>query len=293
MLQQQLGVESTKVAVEVFLQVAVSEQQASNLSGLDKLLQILQLIVEAPGNCYKTFLPSILQLCMENAYPLIIGQANEHPDVFLALLTLLYSILLHRWQYFYLSQVRLGYSPAGCSETEVGPDAPQKPEQLLAVLQVFGQALLQPDINIFRFSLAALEDLNNKWKLYHKALFRDHLLSNFLCVLIKTLIDKSQSLLSEDIHVAIYNMASVNFDGFFFTFLQQFIQENLNGLSQQQWEVLLRNFLENHDKVFNFSFMWFCSHTYRNILLKRDFRPSYIRAQPYTMYNVGAKFEIY
>lgn len=156
--------------------------------------------------------------------------------------------MLHRWQYFYLSQVRLGYSPAGCGETEVGPDAPQKPEQLLAVLRVFGQALLQPDINIFRLSLATLEDLNNKWKLYHKSLFRDHLLSNFLCVLIKTLIEKRQSLLSDDVHVAIYNMGAVNFDGFF-TFLQQFIQENLNGLSPQQWEVLLRNFVENHDKV--------------------------------------------
>lgn len=89
-LQQHLGVESTKVAVEVFLQVAVSEQQVSNLSGLDKLLQILQLVVEAPGNSYKTFLPSILQLCMENVYPLIVNQASECPDVFLALLTLLH-----------------------------------------------------------------------------------------------------------------------------------------------------------------------------------------------------------
>lgn len=38
--------------------------------------------------------------------------------------------------------------------------------QLMAVLQVFGQALLQQDINIFKLSLASLEDLNAKWKLY-------------------------------------------------------------------------------------------------------------------------------
>lgn len=61
----------------------------------------------------------------------------------------------------------MGYSP-GCSEVEAGPDAPCHPEQLLSVLQVFGQALLQQDINVFRLSLAALEDLNAKWKLYHK-----------------------------------------------------------------------------------------------------------------------------
>lgn len=61
----------------------------------------------------------------------------------------------------------MGHSP-GCDESEPLPDNPQQPAQLLAVLQVFGQSLLQPDINTFRTSLAALEDLNSKWKLYHK-----------------------------------------------------------------------------------------------------------------------------
>lgn len=135
--------------------------------GLDKLLKLLQLVVEAPIVSYKTFLPGILQLCMQNVYPVVICQANDHPDIIIALLTLLHSILLHRWNYFYISQVRMGYSP-GCAETEPMPDSPQQPSQMLAVLQVFGQALLQPDINTFRTSLAALEDLNTKWKLYHK-----------------------------------------------------------------------------------------------------------------------------
>lgn len=76
-------------------------------------------------------------------------------------------MLLYRWNYFYISQVRLGHSP-GCSDTLQGPDNPQQPEQLLAVLRVFGQSLLQPDINIFKTSLNSLEDLNSKWKLYHK-----------------------------------------------------------------------------------------------------------------------------
>lgn len=63
----------------------------------------------------------------------------------------------------------MGHSP-GCSEMNLAPDSPQQPEQLLAVLQVFGQSLLQPDINTFRTSLAAIEDLNSKWKLYHKVI---------------------------------------------------------------------------------------------------------------------------
>lgn len=63
----------------------------------------------------------------------------------------------------------MGHSP-GCSDSNPAPDSPQKPAELLAVLQVFGQSLLQPDINTFRTSLAALENLNTKWKLYYKVL---------------------------------------------------------------------------------------------------------------------------
>ncbi|KAG5885493.1 Exportin-6 [Gonioctena quinquepunctata] len=244
-LQQQIGLEETKNAVQVFLQVTMSEHQTNALYGLDKLLQILQLVVEAPGNSYKTFLPNILQFCMESIYPLVVSQVGDCPDVFVALLTLLYSILLHRWQYFYVSQVKLGYSP-GCSDSEIGPEQPQKPEQLLAVLQVFGQALLQQDMNIFRLSLAALEDLNAKWKLYHKILFRNHLLPEFLTVLLNCLLHKSQTSLSEDIQVAVYNMVAVNFEGFFSTFLRQYIQ-NMKGVSPQQCEALLGNFVHNHD----------------------------------------------
>ncbi|KAF5293825.1 hypothetical protein FQA39_LY03310 [Lamprigera yunnana] len=244
-LQQQLGVENTKHAIEVFLDVAVSQQQSKNLSGLDKLLQILQIVIEFPGSSYKSFLPGILQLCMQHVYPLVICQANEQPDLIIALLTLLHSILVHRWQYFYMSQVRLGHSP-GCSETEPGPDSPQQPAQLLAVLQVFGQALLQPDINVFRTSLLALEDLHSKWKLYQKMLFRQQLLNQFLTVLCHSLLDQSHAIFTDDILLAIYNMAAVNFQTFFDAFLIEFLQ-NSDGLSSSQRNSLKHSFNQEMD----------------------------------------------
>jgi hypothetical protein len=69
-----------------------------------------------------------------------------------------------------------------------------------------------------------------------------------MSVLVQTLIDKSQSLLSEDIQVTIYNMATVNFDYFFSTFLPEFIR-GIEGITDQQREILLTNFMQNHDKV--------------------------------------------
>lgn len=65
-------------------------EQANNLTGLDKLLQILQFVIEAPGMSYKNFLPGILELSLKNVYPVIINQASDYPDVYIALLTLLH-----------------------------------------------------------------------------------------------------------------------------------------------------------------------------------------------------------
>lgn len=157
----------------------------------------------------------------------------------------IYSIMHHRWQFFYTSQVRLGYSPGasdsnGASETE----SLHNQQQLLSILQAFGQALLQPDINVFRLSLASLEHLNNKWKLYHKLLFKEHLLSQFLTVLLQTLLHKSHALLNDDITLAIYNMSAVDFDGFFHTFLSHFLQTT-DGLDQRQKDTLQRNFVQD------------------------------------------------
>lgn len=252
-LQQQIGIETTTRAVQVFLDVAISEHQSKTVSSLDKLLQILQIVVEAPGSSYKNFLPSILQLCMQNVYPLVINQANENPDVIVALLSLLHSILLHRWSYFYTSQVRLGHSP-GCSDlpeppqsnTSSGDASANQPHQMVAVLQVFGQSLLQPDINAFRASLVALEHLNAKWKLYSKTLFKDQLLSQFLTVLMHSVLNKTHNLLMDDIFQAVYNMASVDFGDFFSTFLINFIQ-SMDGLAQTQRDSLLQAFTKETD----------------------------------------------
>lgn len=77
-------------------------------------------------------------------------------------------------------------------------------------------------------------------------MFKEHLLSQFLTVLLQTLLQKSHALLNDDIMLAIYNMSAVDFDAFFNTFLLHFLQ-SMNGLDQRQKQSLQRNFL--HDTV--------------------------------------------
>ena len=45
----------------------------------------------------------------------------------------------------------------------------------MKILQAFGQSFLQPDLNIFRQNMAALENLNVKWKLFSKPIFLESL----------------------------------------------------------------------------------------------------------------------
>lgn len=256
-LQQHLGVDGTQHAVKVFLQVAVSEHMTSQ-SSLEKLLHVLKLVVESPGssNTYKGLLPSIMDLCIQHLESAVLSDVENHPELLISLLNLYYSVLLHRWQYFYMSQVRAGFSPCvtACN-TSVGNvnannatgEGAQKPYELLKILQLFGQALLQQDINVFKLSLTALEDLNSKWNIYSKVIFRDYLLNNFLAVLLECLLEKTQALLSEDIQVAVYHMASVNFSTFFSCFLPQFLNK-YEWLGPSCKEGLMSHFISNYDK---------------------------------------------
>lgn len=63
-------------------------------------------------------------------------------------------------------------------------------DELVVILEAFGQALLQPDVNIFRQSLQSLEQLNARWRLYQRSLFKSHLLDRFLMALFTVLIQR-------------------------------------------------------------------------------------------------------
>lgn len=72
-------------------------------------------------------------------------------------------------------------------------------------------------------------------------IFRTTMLFQFVNVLLQVLVHKSHDLLQEEIGIAIYNMASVDFDGFFAAFLPEFLT-GCDGVDANQKNVLGRNF---------------------------------------------------
>ncbi|KAL1132160.1 hypothetical protein AAG570_010117, partial [Ranatra chinensis] len=225
-LQHQMGAQFTQRALHTFITCFTQYEVSEMTCGVDKLLELLTLVIEQPAASFKHFVPSCIALCLENILPSVTDATS--PTVKPPLFQLLYSLMLHKWQYFYQGAIN------DCQPVLEHGD------QLAAILTAFGQSLTQPDIALFSQNLQALEDVNHKWKLYHKDMFRVQFLALLLTVLLTSLINKSHALLSEEIATAVYNMAAVNFDSFYSNFLPQFLSQT-SGLDDNQRDILRKN----------------------------------------------------
>ncbi|XP_046621831.1 exportin-6-A isoform X1 [Neodiprion virginianus] len=233
-LQQQLGPEYTQNAAQAMLHIFTRENISIGPT-LDQLLEILILVVSAPGRAFKAFVPSITDLCLSNVWPVVRSDLSDHPDTTIVLLRLLHSILMHHWQYFYNSSVLRTFG----NPDEAEPV--EHREELVAILEAFGQALLQPDVNIFRQSLQSLEQLNSRCRLYQRSIFKTNLLERFLAALLTVLFQRSHDLLADEIATAVHSLALVNCDWFFGEFLPKFLT-GCEGLDDEQRCTLLENF---------------------------------------------------
>ncbi|XP_016307012.1 exportin-6-like [Sinocyclocheilus anshuiensis] len=245
-LRVQMGVAFTEQIIQTFLsmftrdQLAVSilQEGSSGSKVVQKFLKILQVVVQEPGQTFKPLLPSILSLCLDQVYPIVAERSC--PDVKAEMFELLFQILHQNWRFFFKSSVLSSVQRSGAEELM------ENQAQFIAAMQAFGQSFLQPDIHIFKQNLSYLEVLNTKHKLYHRKLFRNTMLFHFLNVLLQVLLHKSHDLLQDDITLALYNMAAVDFQAFYSSFLPEFLN-GCQGLDPHQRTTLARNFTPERD----------------------------------------------
>ncbi|XP_074647944.1 exportin-6-like [Tubulanus polymorphus] len=243
-LQVQMGVQFTEQSIQTFMNLFTREQLSkilmeettAGIQVIEKFLKILELIVKEPGASFRAFLPSIISIIMEHIYPIIAERSS--PDIKSTLYAILHQLLIYNWRYFFKTPVITVIK----SQTEELDNQ----SQFIAIMQAFGQSFLQPDISIFKQNLEALENLNSKCKLYHRKIFKDLMLLQFMNVLLQVLVHKSHDILQEEIGISLYNMASVDFDRFYKLFLPQFL-DNTDGLDSNQKCVLAENFKMDKD----------------------------------------------
>ncbi|CAL1529210.1 unnamed protein product [Lymnaea stagnalis] len=237
-LRVQMGVAFTEKIIHAFMNVFSRELLAQTIhhetSGafrvIENFLKILELIVQDPGSQFKVLLPRIISIAMDQIYPIVAPRPS--PDMKSALYHLLHEILANNWRYFFKGSILDVMKESG--------DGLENSAQFISILQAYGQSFLQTDISIFRQNLESLEALNFKWKLYNKKIFSEVMSHQFLKVLLQVLIQKSHDLLQEEIVISVYNMAAVDFNSFFSTFLPQFLA-SVEGIDKNQKSVLAKN----------------------------------------------------
>jgi len=247
-LKTQMGAQFVEQTVHTFFslfgqnqltEVLLQKKDTSETRVVEKFLAILTFIVSEPGSTFRKFVANTLSLCLENIYPLIMDQPNS--DLKGPLYNLLYHTLLHNWNFFFKSSLKsLNHlNNNGAEEVE-------NKNAFLGVMKAFGQSFLQPDIAVFSQNISSLEQLNNKWKLYSKNVFKETLLAEFLSVFLKVLVHKSHNLLKEEIATAIFNMGSTDFPAFFGRFIPQFLS-GVENLDDNQRQILSESFKADND----------------------------------------------
>ena len=86
----------------------------------------------------------------------------------------------------------------------------------------------------------------NKTVLCLQLIFREGMLVQFVNVFLQALVFRSHDILQEEITVTLYNMAAVDFESFYTSFLPQFLA-GCQGLTDSQKSELGKNFAP--DKV--------------------------------------------
>lgn len=238
-LRVQMGVPFTEQTIHTFMNLFTREQLAETIQQetgvafrvIEKFLKLLELIVVEPGSAFKAFLPRIINICMEQIFPII--SPRPSPDIKSSLYEVLHSLIVNNWRYFFPNNV---IATMQKQEATI-----EHYSDFSAIFQAYGQSFLQPDIGVFKQNLESLEALHYKWKLYSKRVFREKMLWDFLTVLMQVLVHKSHDLLQEEIVITVYNMAEVDFDLFYTKFLPHFLQ-SMDGLDDNQRTVLVQNF---------------------------------------------------
>ena len=242
-LKTQMGAQFVEQSVHTFFSMFGSSQLSEVLLQkkgvletrvVERFLSILTFIVSEPGSTFRKFVSMTLSLCLETIFPLIADQPAS--EIKTSFYNLLFHTLLHNWNFFFKSNLKAFHNNNGQNSDDM-----EHREAFLGVMKAFGQSFMQTDIAVFSQNVASLEQLNQKWRLYTKPVFKKNLLADFLSVFLRALIAKTHNLLKEEIGTAVYNMSSTDFPVFFGTFIPQFLS-GVEQLDDNQRQILADSF---------------------------------------------------
>ncbi|XP_016971893.1 exportin-6 isoform X1 [Drosophila rhopaloa] len=211
-LPTHLGAQFIKEMITLFINVSSREQLTlSRLAVMEKILQMFKLIVEQPGSASLGLLPSILDFSTQQILPLLQQQnaATDNSEITSLLYALFDSVLTCKWQFFYKNQLSNGHSGGGSGNFNCSDNL--HPAHFMAILNAYGQMLVSgTDPSNVRSVLFSMQNVNERSRLYQRALFKEQLLASFQRALLNLLLSGEGSLHFDMIAQALYAMGQVD-----------------------------------------------------------------------------------
>nr|XP_032296302.1 exportin-6-B isoform X2 [Drosophila virilis] len=219
-----LGAQFIREMITLFIDVSSREQLTlSRLAVMEKVLQMFQLIVEQPGNGSLVLMPSILTFSTQQILPLLQQQnaATDSSEITSLLFALFDSVLTCKWQFFYKNQLSNGHGNghANGQQQSTASSPPHNfncsdnlhPEHFMAIMNAYGQMLVSgTDPSNVRSVLVSMQNVNERSRLYQRALFKEQLLASFQRALLNLLSSGEGALHCDLIAQALYAMGQVD-----------------------------------------------------------------------------------
>jgi len=118
-------------------------------------------------------------------------------------------VLTCKWQFFYKNQLSNGHSGGGSGNFNCSDNL--HPAHFMAILNAYGQMLVSgTDPSNVRSVLFSMQNVNERSRLYQRALFKEQLLASFQRALLNLLLSGEGSLHFDMIAQALYAMGQVD-----------------------------------------------------------------------------------
>jgi len=216
-LRVQLGSQFLQELVGLCLRL-FKEDITSKDTTIEPFIELLTTLIKEPSPVYKTFTSDIIQITLYQIGPLI----DSVPNALSAYFELLHSILMTQWRHFYPNLV-------GSPQQEVAAHS----EDFIKIFAMIGESFCKQDFNLLKQNLAALNDLNEKRKLFSKALFKEKLREQFVTVILHLMYSGHVSLISDELIETLYQLTQDDLGLFYSSSLPSFLStQNLKHAEQ-------------------------------------------------------------
>eukprot|EP00127_Corallochytrium_limacisporum_P002933 Clim_evm22s143 gene=Clim_evmTU22s143 len=247
-LSRQLGAEGTGPIIELFLEVLNSDTIAQLLKQPNQaqkiglimvdFLQLLRFIVQDKSAMFRPFTAKVVNLAIYDLGPLIAQMPHEVEECYFSLLKDIVTC----------NPKMIPRTPEEV-EGRLGPNRqPQEGDgKLLAgIIEGLASKLKQQDIILFKQAIQHLEEIDERCQLFTCQFFRRNMTNELVQILLRSLLDGSHDLLSDEICSLLYRLASADWPSFFQLYLVEFLRATPN-VDNSIKEGLLAKFKQDRD----------------------------------------------